>query len=92
MPTVPTDPVLADIYLKKSLYALYQTEEIKAANVTHVLSVINYVLDPELFRPFRHFVVDVEDDEDENLLQFFAESIRFIEDGLEGGGAVFVHW
>jgi dual specificity phosphatase 12 len=75
-----------------SLYALYQTEEIKAANITHVLSVINYPLDPELFKPFQHLAIDVEDDEDENLLQDLAESNRFIEDGLERGGGVFVHW
>jgi dual specificity phosphatase 12 len=74
------------------LYALYQTEEIKAANVTHVVSVINLPLNAELFKPFQHLVIDAEDDEDENLLQYFAESNRFIEEGLEKGGGVFVHW
>jgi hypothetical protein len=43
--------------------------------------------------PLEHLVIDVEDDEDEDLLRFFGESNRFIEDGLERrGGAVFVHW
>ena len=95
---VPFDKHIPNPFLHKltiypcSLYALHQTEEIKAANVTHVLSVINYALDPDLFRPFRHFAIDIDDVEDENLLQYFAESNRFIEDGLEGGGGVFVHW
>ena len=60
--------------------------------MTHVVSVINLPLDAELFKPFQHLVIDAEDDEDENLLQHFAESNRFIEDGLEKGGGVFVHW
>jgi dual specificity phosphatase 12 len=54
--------------------------------------VINLPLDAKLFKPFQHLVIEAEDDEDENLLQHFAESNRFIEDGLERGGGVFVHW
>jgi dual specificity phosphatase 12 len=54
--------------------------------------VIDYALDYELFKPFQHLAISVEDNEDENLLQHFAESNRFIEDGLESGGGVFVHW
>ena len=60
--------------------------------MTHVVSVINLPLDGELFKPFLHLVIDAEDDEDENLLQHFAESNRFIEEGLGRGGGVFVHW
>lgn len=56
------------------------------------MSVINLPLDADLFKRFQHLAIDAEDDEDENLLQYFAESNRFIEDGLERGGGVFVHW
>jgi dual specificity phosphatase 12 len=56
------------------------------------VSVINLPLDAKLFKPFQHIVIEAEDDEDENLLQYFAKSNQFIEDGLGRGGGVFVHW
>jgi hypothetical protein len=42
------------------------------------LSAARNTLDPELFQ---HPAIDVADDEDENLLQHFAQSNQFIEDG-----------
>jgi dual specificity phosphatase 12 len=75
------------------VYALQQAPEIRAANITHVLSVIDWRLAPGRLERLEHLVIDVDDDEDEDLLRFFGESNRFIEDGLERrGGAVFVHW
>jgi hypothetical protein len=78
-----------------SLYALYpaQAAYIKAANITHVVSAVNFdSYESEQFRPFKHFAVQIEDDANENLLQWFDRTNRFIEDGLEAGGGVFVHW
>jgi dual specificity phosphatase 12 len=49
-------------------------------------------LDQAMFAPYRHHVVEVDDDEDEDLLQFVAASNAFIRDGLAGGGGVLVHW
>jgi dual specificity phosphatase 12 len=79
---------------RDSLFALEQAHEMRAANITHVLTVIDWQLAPgALEPPLEHLVIDVEDDEDEDLLRFFGESNRFIQDGLERrGGAVFVHW
>lgn len=37
-------------------------------------------------------VVEVDDVEDENLLEYFPSATQFIQDGLESGGAVLVHW
>jgi dual specificity phosphatase 12 len=57
-----------------------------------VLSVLGLPLDKELFKPFKHLVVEVDDVEDENLLQYFTTTNGFIQEGLDGGGGVLVHW
>lgn len=49
-------------------------------------------MDQELFRGFTHKVVEVDDVDDENLLEHFPGCIKFIQDGLDAGGGVLVHW
>ncbi|KAJ4299929.1 hypothetical protein N0V90_005176 [Kalmusia sp. IMI 367209] len=81
------------------LYALYQTDLIQKAGITHVLSVIDY--DPgleskEKFKSLgegglKGLWVDAADDPDTDLLAWFARTGSFIREGLEGGGGVFVH-
>lgn len=73
------------------LYALYQTDLIKAAGITHVLSIIDY--DPllqEKFKHLRHYHIRADDHPNENLLQHFTKTNEYIEDGVKNGG-VFVH-
>lgn len=73
------------------LYALYQTDVIKAAGITHVLSVIDY--DPllqEKFHHLKHYHIRAEDDPNEDLLQHFKETNEYIDEGLKDGG-VFIH-
>ncbi len=75
------------------MFTLRRREALKQANITHVVSVLRAPLDEELFRPFtKHMVVEVDDVEDENLLEHFPATNRFIQDGLDGGGGVLVHW
>jgi dual specificity phosphatase 12 len=83
------------------LYALYQTDLIRAAGITHVLSVIDY--DPllqERFAHLKHFHVRADDHPNENLLQHFEDAVRYIDAALQelnqseeegSGGGVFVH-
>jgi dual specificity phosphatase 12 len=84
------------------LYALYQTDLIRAAGITHVLSVIDY--DPllqERFAHLKHFHVRADDHPNENLLQHFEAAVRYIDGALQelnqakeeegSGGGVFVH-
>ena len=75
-----------------SLYALGRRDEVKAANITHVLSVINLPLDSELFENLKHLSIEAEDVEDENLLKHFPATNKFIQDGLDSDGGVYVHW
>ncbi|XP_014562678.1 hypothetical protein COCVIDRAFT_83486 [Bipolaris victoriae FI3] len=65
------------------LYALYQTDLIEAAGITHVLSVIDYdALLQEKFRHLRHFHIHAEDHPNTNLLQFFEGGVKYIDEAL----------
>lgn len=63
--------------------------------------------EPPLTRGFEHFHIPVDDVEDENLLEWFPKSNRFIQQGLdyrpqgladdgddsnEKGSGVYIHW
>ena len=66
------------------LYALYQTDLIQAAGITHVLSVIDY--DPLLqdrFAHLKHFHLRADDHPNENLLQHFPEAVKYIDQALK---------
>lgn len=80
------------------LYALYKADEMAAAHITHVLSVIDfdmYQLDSSAAflktQKFNHMQIRLEDDPNENLLRHFKQMVVFIDEGLNGGGGVFVH-
>ena len=64
----------------------------RTAEITHVLSVARMPFKKDLFQGYKHLQVEVDDVEDENLLEHLSETNRFIQDGLDGGGGVFVHW
>ena len=49
-------------------------------------------LDQDLFNGFAHKVVEVDDVDDDNLLEHFPSCNKFIQDGLDAGGGVLVHW
>lgn len=60
--------------------------------VTHILSILRLPLENELFANYKHMVVEVDDVEDENLLEHFITCNGFIQEGLDAGGGVLVHW
>jgi len=65
---------------------------LQECGITHVLSVLRLPLDQSLFEGYVHKVVEVDDMDDENLLQHFPSCAGFIQDALDSGGAVLVHW
>ncbi|KAF2872442.1 protein-tyrosine phosphatase-like protein [Massariosphaeria phaeospora] len=73
------------------MFTLRRRDALQQANITYVLSVLRTPLDQNLFSPFKHMVVEVDDMEDEDLLQHFSSTNRFIQEGLDGGGGVLVH-
>jgi len=74
------------------LLSLRRKEALKNANITQVVSALKLPLDNDLFVNFKHHVVEVDDVEDDNILEHFPASNAFIQKGLDGGGAVLVHW
>lgn len=67
-------------------------EALKKANITHVVSALRLPLDKDLFVKYKHHIVELDDLEDENVIENFAGSNAFIQEGLDGGGGVLVHW
>ena len=67
-------------------------DALRKANVTHVVSALRLPLDETLFTDYKHLVVELDDVEDEDILQHFPRSNAFIQEGLDDGGSVLVHW
>lgn len=75
-----------------SILAVKNKAALGKANISHILSVLQVNLRDESFGPFHHHCIDVDDVADENLLEHFPSSIRFIQSGLDAGGSVLIHW
>ncbi|KAK6526953.1 tyrosine protein phosphatase yvh1 [Arthrobotrys megalospora] len=87
---------IADTQLYISgMFALRRTDQLEAANITHVVSVLRGRLDKTLIEQFasagRHLHIEVDDDDDENLIEHFQASNDFIDKAIQGGGSVLVH-
>jgi dual specificity phosphatase 12 len=70
------------------LYALYQTDLIEAAGITHVLSVIDYDIGALLrekltFGGLKRYHIRAEDHPNENLLQYFEKAVWYIDQALD---------
>lgn len=62
-------------------------------SITHVLSVLQMdFVNWAGLRPYTHLAIEVDDEESTNLIQYFPKTNQFIQDGLDSGGRVFVHW
>ena len=75
------------------LHALYQKPDLfHAAGITHILSVLDFdIYEAGAFKEYKHLHIKLDDDPNENLIEYFKETNQFIEDGLASGGGVFVH-
>lgn len=67
-------------------------EALKKANITHVVSALRQPLETAPFANYKHLVVELDDVDDEDIIQHFATSNAFIQQGLDDGGGVLVHW
>ncbi|KAK3646231.1 hypothetical protein LTR56_007152 [Elasticomyces elasticus] len=92
MPWVDTVPRAGKLFIG-GLHALYQKpDQFVAEGITHILSVLDYdIYEGGQFEQYKHLMLRVDDDPNENLLQHFTETNAFIEEALASGGGVFVH-
>lgn len=65
---------------------------LEKACVTHIVSVLPFEDLKDLPKDIKHLVIDVDDSEEVNILQYFPRSNDFIHEGVEAGGGVLVHW
>lgn len=75
------------------LHALYQKPDLfQQAGITHIVSILDFdIYEAGAFKEYKHLHLRLDDDPNENLLQHFPESNKFIEDAIASGGGVFVH-
>lgn len=75
------------------LHALYQKPDLfQQAKITHILSVLDFdIYEAGHFKHYKHLMLRVDDDPNENLLHHFKETNAFISAALAEDGGVFVH-
>ena len=85
-------PRAGNLYIG-GLHALFQKPELfEEAKMTHILSLLDYdVYESGRFDQYKHFQVRLDDDPNENIIEHFGETNKFLDSALEHGGAAFVH-
>ncbi|KAK4549498.1 hypothetical protein LTR36_006495 [Oleoguttula mirabilis] len=85
-------PGCVNLYIS-GLAALDQPDLLEQKGITHILTILEFdYCDYEEFSHFRRLLILAEDSSGQNLLQFFAATNAFIDEGLAAaGGAVLVH-
>ncbi|RVD86426.1 uncharacterized protein DFL_004702 [Arthrobotrys flagrans] len=77
------------------MFMLRRTDLLEAANITHIVSVLRGRLDKTLVEQYattgKHLHIEVDDDDDENLIEYFQTSNAFIDKAIQEGGSVLVH-
>lgn len=65
----------------------------KEAGITHIVSALRFnYKETKGWENYKHLNVHVDDVDDEDIIQYFPETITFIQEALEEGGGVLVHW
>lgn len=80
-----------------SYTALSGQKSLRDNNITHILSLLG----PEIpalegqyvrqVKNFKHKRIDIDDIEDENIIQYFDRTNKFIHEALDSGGGILVH-
>ncbi|KAK3689133.1 protein-tyrosine phosphatase-like protein [Podospora appendiculata] len=78
-----------DIYIG-GVFSVRRARLVEEFKITHVLSVIQYALNPEeeTYRTTEHMSIDIDDMEDSDILVHLPSMVRFIEKGLYGEAAL----
>ena len=85
------DKVYDGLYLG-ALEDVFKINAMREAGISHILSVIDRPMAVSIQNQFTCKFVNVLDFPDEDLLSYFEESLRFIDEGRKNGTGVLVHW
>jgi len=67
-------------------------ELLKILDITHVLTVEDTCIDPEIQSKYTYKFKKLADDPDSNLLEILEECIEFIDSAIEKKMRILVHW
>lgn len=84
------DKVSEDIYVG-SIYSLTSVRDLENANITHILSLLRGHVNDMTESGFEHFHIEIDDDDEEDIMRFFDQTNRFIEDAASKGSKALVH-
>ncbi|CAI2383548.1 unnamed protein product [Moneuplotes crassus] len=87
--TCDIDQILPNLYLG-SIFAAGNEETLEDNEITHILTMGNY-MEPKFPDKFEYKVCKLDDDDTEDIKQYFHEGIEFIDEAIKNGGTVFVH-
>lgn len=74
-----------------TVWALSSPRDMRAAGITHVVSLLRGPVTDMTAHGFRHLHIEIDDDDEEDLARFFAQTNAFIGAARAAGGAVLVH-
>jgi Dual specificity phosphatase, catalytic domain len=84
-------PVLANLFIS-SWYTITTAGVLEKDGITHILSVMTGIADSPLLESYKRMIIEVNDDPDEPLINYFESAIQWIDDAMAEGGKVVVHW
>jgi dual specificity phosphatase 12 len=85
------EAVLPDLFIS-SWYHIVRDNVLEKDGITHILTVMKDIDHSERLQPYKRMIIAVNDDPDENLIDFFDSAIQWIDDALADGGKVMIHW
>jgi hypothetical protein len=84
-------PVLPNVYIS-SWYTIAASRVLEDEGITHIVSVMMNSEESERLKPFTRLIIAVNDDADEDLIDYFASTNQWIDNAIADGGKVLVHW
>ena len=83
--------VLPNLYIS-SWYTIAGANTLETEGITHILSVMHGIASSDRLQPFQRMLIEINDDPDEDIIDYFAPAVQWIDDALAEGGKVVVHW
>lgn len=84
------DKISENIYVG-SVWALSSPRDLKAANITHIVSLLRGDVTDMSALGFKQLHIEIDDDDEEDIMRFFAQTNEFIDAAVREGGNVLVH-